>query len=605
MNMRLLLKLARFLKPYRGYVGFAFLAALCETAADLLQPWPLKFIFDHVFGSQPLSPAIARMVTTVFGPGYQGPLYLALGSVLVITLIGAAASYVQDFLMPRVGHWVLHDLRRELYWHVQRLSLPFHDRRRLGDLMATLTGDIHAVREMIESALLGLVVNTLTLVGMLVIIIAIDWRLALIALSVAPFLFIVIFHFTTRFRQASRDLRRREGEVASIAHEVLSSIRVVQAFSREPQEQSRFERHDRERVAVGIHARTLQATLKPIVELLIALGVVLMLWYGATQVLAGKLLPGSLLVFLAYLNRLYRPMRELSKQSDILNRSGVGLERIFGLLETERDVTDLPGAQPAPAFKGRIEFDHVSFAYDAGRPVLRNVHLVVEPGQLVAVVGSTGSGKTTLLSLLPRLIDPTGGCIRIDGADVKRYTLASLRGQISLVLQETVLFHGSVRDNIAYGRPDAISDEIVAAAITANADEFISRLPEGYDTVLGERGATLSGGQRQRLAIARAIVRNAPIVLLDEPTTGLDASSEALVMEGLARLLAGRTALIVAHRLRTITRADRIVVLEGGEVVETGTHEALLAAGGRYAHLYDLQFNDQIVDPALLIAKVP
>ncbi|HXI39043.1 MAG TPA: ABC transporter ATP-binding protein, partial [Bryobacteraceae bacterium] len=315
----------------------------------------------------------------------------------------------------------------------------------------------------------------------------------------------------------------------------------------------------------------------------------LVLWYGARQVLADRLQAGALLVFLSYLTRLYKPMRELSKQSEVLSRAGAGLERILNLLRTEREVRDLPGAKVAPDFRGRIEFKNVSFAYRAGEPVLHNISFTVEPGRTVALVGSTGSGKTTLTSLVPRFQDADEGQVLIDGRDVRRYTLASLRGQIGMVLQDTVLFYGTVHDNIAYGRPEATFDEIVAAAKAANAHEFIERLPDGYGTLVGERGVNLSGGQRQRLAIARTILRNSPIILLDEPTAGLDASSEAVVLEGLNRLIEGRTALIIAHRLATIRYATSILVLERGQIVERGTHEDLLQKGGRYSELYRLQ----------------
>ena len=326
---------------------------------------------------------------------------------------------------------------------------------------------------------------------------------------------------------------------------------------------------------------------------MVAGGTVLVIWYGARQVLAGSLMPGALLVFLNYLTRLYKPMRELSKQSDILSRAGAGLERILSVLQTERQVQDLPGAKRAPQFQGRVEFKDVSFSYRAGERVLKSITFTVEPGQVVALVGSTGSGKTTLASLVPRFHDPDEGRICIDGQDVRSYTLASLRGQIGLVLQETVLFYGTVRDNIAYGRPEASIDEIRSAAKAANAHEFIRNLPDGYDTQIGERGVTLSGGQRQRVAIARTILRDSPIILLDEPTTGLDASSEALVLEGLNRLIVGRSAIIIAHRLTTVSRAGSILVIEGGQILERGTHEELLRKGGRYAELYQLQFRGQ------------
>jgi ATP-binding cassette, subfamily B, bacterial len=588
-----LFRLVKFLRPYRGYLAVTALAALAQMAADLAQPWPLKFIFDNIFKNNPLPAPIAKLTAATFGDSETGILYFALFGVLAIAVVGSAASFVQGFFMPRIGHWIMHDLRRQLYWHIQRLSLAYHDERRLGDLMGTLTGDIQAVREFIESAALGMVVNAVVLAGMIAIILAIDWRFALLALSVAPALFAIVYHLTRRAKQASRDVRRHEGRVASIAHEVLSSIRVVQAFTRESYEQERFERENLERVSAGIYARTLQARLAPTVELLVACGTVLVLWYGSRQVLAGTLMPGSLLVFLAYLGRLYKPMRDLSKQSDTVNRALVGAERIFGVLENERVVKESPSARPAPKVTGKIAFKEVSFAYRPGQPVLRDLSFRVEPGEVMALVGPTGAGKTTLVGLIPRFNDPTHGSILIDGRDICSYTLGSLRAQISLVLQETVLFYGTMRDNIAYGRTDASDEEIVAAAKEANAHEFITRLPDGYETIIGEHGATLSGGQRQRLAIARAIIRDAPIILLDEPTTGLDAASEALVMEALARLIASRTVIIIAHRLSTISRANKILMLERGQIVESGSHDKLLAAGGRYAELYELQLRGQ------------
>jgi subfamily B ATP-binding cassette protein MsbA len=578
------------LRPYLLFLGLALLGALGETAADLLQPWPLKVLFDNIIVGKPLSPAVGGWVTAIFGAGVGGVLVFALSSVLAIAMLNGASTFMQDFFMPRVGHWVLHDLRRQLYWHIQRLELAYHDERRVGDLFSTFTSDIQAVRELIESALIGLIVNSLTLTGMIVIMLLIDWRFALLALSITPFLFVVVYRFTRRIKAASRDARRGEGAVASVAQEVLSSIRLVQAFTREDHEQARFERENQKRIQAGIRQRTLQAQLKPLIELLVAAGTVLVLWYGTHQVLVGGLMPGSLLVVVAYISRLYKPMKELSKQIDILSRAAVGLERVTEVLDTERRVQDVPGARPAPDFRGRIQFEDVSFSYRAGVPVLKNIAFTVEPGQMVALVGPTGAGKTSLLRLIPRFDDPDHGCVRVDDRDIRSYTLASLRGQVSLVLQETTLFYGTVRENIAYGRPEASFDEIVAAAKTANAHTFIERLPLGYDTPIGERGMTLSGGQRQLIAIARAAVRDAPILLFDEPTTGLDSTSEALVMEGLARLLRGRTAIVIAHRLTTISRADTILVLGRGEIVERGTHQALLAAGGRYAELYELQF---------------
>src|SRR5439155_19998812 len=350
----MLSRFLKFIKPYLPYLALAFLGAIGDTAADLLRPWPLKILFDNILAGQPLPPAIDGWVAALFGHGVGGILYFALAAVLAIAILNGASTFMQDFFMPRVGHWVLHDLRRQLYWHIQRLELAYHDERRVGDLFSTITSDIQAVRELIESALIGLIVNSLTLVGMIVIMLAIDWRFAFLALSITPFLFIIVYRFTRRIKEASRDARRREGAVASVAQEVLSSIRVVQAFTREDHEQARFERENEQRVQAGIRQRTLQAQLKPLIELLVAAGTVLVLWYGTHQVLAGVLMPGSLIVFVAYISRLYKPMKELWKQIDIVSRAAVGLERVTEVIDSHRRVQDLPGARIAPRFQGRI-----------------------------------------------------------------------------------------------------------------------------------------------------------------------------------------------------------------------------------------------------------
>jgi subfamily B ATP-binding cassette protein MsbA len=590
-----------FLKPYRIRLALALIVAFGETASGLLQPWPLKLLFDNVFRQRPLPHSLAGPISSLFGSGRLGVLTFVLIAWLAIIVLGAVSSFTTDFLMTRVGNRVLFDLRRQIYWHIQRLSLAYHDSRRTGELMSTLTGDVQAVQDMVSTALIGIVMSTLMLLGMVVIMFLLSWRFALLSLSIAPVLFVVVYRLTRRVKRASRVVRRREGEIASIVQEVLSSIRVVQAFTREDYEQDRFERENERRVSASVEARTLQSALGPIVDILVGFGTVLVLWYGARQVIVGALSPGSLLVFLAYLGQLYRPMRDLSKLSDTVYRASVGMERVSGVLATERSIQDEPGARTAQPFGGRIEFREVSFSYGRGEPTLFNIDLAIEPGQVVAIVGSTGAGKTTLASLIPRFNDPARGSVSIDGHDVRSYTLASLRNQIALVLQETVLFYGSIKDNIAYGRPEASLHEIVSAAHTANAHDFIMDLPDGYDTWIGERGVMLSGGQKQRIAIARAIVRNAPIVLLDEPTTGLDASSEALVVDAMGQLMNGRTVVVIAHRLSTVIRADQILVLERGHIIERGTHAQLLATGGRYAELYYLQFRSH--EPQLQSAR--
>ena len=595
--MQTIVRLARLVRPYWKSFIVAVLAVLGDTATNLLQPWPLKMVFDNVFRAKPLAPGLATPIAAVFGPGREGVLYFALAATVALVILSGLCTFIQSFVMVRVASEVLFNLRRRLYWHILRLSLSFHEGRRTGDLSKTLMNDGQYVQEMIASGALDFAVSMLTLVGMVVVMFLLNWRFALIALSITPFLFATIYRFTPRIKKATRAVRRKDGAIADIVQEVLSSIRVVQAYTREDYEQSRFEQGNQQLVTMAIQTTRMRAALVPVADLLVAIGTALVLWYGAHEVLAQHLSMGTLLVYIAYLGRLYGPMRDLSKLSDTMYRASVGLERIYGVLETERAVRDLPGARPAGPLRGHIEFEHVSFGYRAKNLVLKDISFSIKPGQIAAVVGSTGAGKTTLASLIPRFNDPSEGSVRVDGHDIRSYTLASLRSQISLVLQETILFYGTVRENIAYGRPEATLEEIIAAAQTANAHEFIMELPEGYDTLIGERGVNLSGGQRQRIALARAIIREAPILLLDEPTTGLDASSEALVVQGMARLMEDRTVLVIAHRLSTIMRADLILVVEHGEIVERGTHQELLAQGGRYAELYELQFRGQAPVP--------
>jgi subfamily B ATP-binding cassette protein MsbA len=504
-------------------------------------------------------------------------------------VLGAISSYVEKYMTTSVGQWVAHDLRRTLYNHIQRLSLAEHDEARTGDLISRVTDDIDAVQNFINSALLGIVVDLLTLVGMMGVMFYVNWKFTLIALSVAPALFAVVYFLTRRIKRASRAVRKSESELTSIVEEALTSARVVKAFAREDYEMQRFESESLENVETALRARSLKATLAPLVEVIVAVGTCLVLWYGARLALNGRISAGVLIVFLLYLGNMYKPMRDLSKQTDTVSKAIVGYERIQEVLEIESQVRDLPRARRAPRFKGTIEFDHVHFSYDGGTPVLKDVNFRIEAGQIAALVGPSGMGKTTIGSLIPRFYDPASGSVKIDGNDIRNFKLQSLREQISFVLQETLLFRATVWDNIAYGKPDAKPKEIMRAARLANAEEFIEALPQGYSTMIGERGASLSGGQRQRIAIARAIIRNTPILIFDEPTSGLDAEAERTVMEALNRLMEGRTAVLVAHHLSTIRRADVIFVIEDAEIVEYGSHEELLAANGPYAGLNKLQ----------------
>jgi ATP-binding cassette subfamily B protein len=580
------------LRPHAKILALALLAVIGESITDVAQPWPLKIVLDNVLRRRSLHGHgwLNHVVVTAAGSDPWAVLRLAVIASLVIAVAGAACSYAEKYLTTSIGQWVMHDLRLTLYSHVQRLSLSYHDHKQTGDLISRVTNDIDAIQSFLTSGLLGAVINTLTLAGMVGVMFYINWRFTLIALSVAPALFAIVYSYTRRIKKASREVRKKEGEIVSVIQEVLTSIRVVKAFAREDYEQKRLEEESLESVEIALRARGLKAKLSPLVEIIVATGTAMVLWFGARMVLQGTLSAGSLIVFILYLSKMYKPMQELSKMTDAYSKAAVGFERIQEILHTDREVADLAGARPAPRFRGRIEFDRVSFHYEPGTPVLREVSLRIEPGQTAALVGPTGAGKTTIISLIPRFYDPVSGIVRIDGQDVRRMILKSLRQQISFVLQETVLFHGPIWSNIAYGKPRASRAQILRAAEMANAHEFIEKMPDGYNTVVGERGVTLSGGQRQRVAIARALIRNAPILIMDEPSSDLDAESEKLVFEALERLMEGKTSIVIAHRFATIRRADVIFVVEGGAIGEQGTHQELLRAQGTYARLYELQF---------------
>lgn len=586
------IRIIDLLYPHWATLGLAFVAVVGESVTDLLEPWPLKIVFDYVFGSKPMPEWLAGVVGWL-GHDKFAALNFAVLAVLAIAALGALSSYFENYLTTTVGQWVMHDLRRVVYQHIQRLSLSFHDQKRTGDLISRVTSDIDAIQSLVSNVLLGILVNILTLLGMIAVMFYLSWQFTLIALLVAPALFLVVFRFTRRIKKAARAMRRKEGQVVSVLEEVLSSIRVVKAFAREDYEQKRFERESRESVEMTLQARNIKAKLAPLVEIIVAAGTCLVLWYGARLVMAGDLTPGALLVFLLYLGKMYKPMRELSKMTDTISKATVGWERIREVLETESQVGNVKGARQAPRFQGRIEFDHVSFSYDGNREVLDDVSLQIEPGQLAALVGPTGGGKTTLVSMLPRFYEFTSGQIRIDGQDIRRFKIKSLRQQISFVLQESLLFRAPVWENIAYGKPEATREEIERAAKLAFAHDFIEEMAEGYDTMIGERGVTLSGGQRQRITIARAIIRQAPILVMDEPSSGLDPAAEQVVFEALSNLMAGRTSIVIAHRLATVRQADIIFVVDEGRIVERGTHDELLARGGLYSHLYELQFRGE------------
>jgi ATP-binding cassette, subfamily B, bacterial len=584
------LTLLKLLKPYSGRLLVAFVAAIGEGIADLAGPWPLKIVFDDILKPKDNTNWLNNLVHSIAGTDKLAILKVAAVAALVIAIFGALCSYFEKSSTTTVGQWVMHDLRRTLYAHIQRLSLSFHDSSQTGDLISRVTSDIDSVQSFVTSGLLSVLIDLLTLIGMVVIMFCMNWQFTLIALSIAPVLFLVVFRYTRLIRKSSREVRKKEGQIASTVQEVLSSIRVVKAFAREDYEQKRLEEESLESVEIALRARALKSRLAPFVEIIVGIGTSLVLWFGARMVLSGALDAGSLIVFISYLGKMYKPMQDLSKMTDTYAKASVAYERIQEVLQSEREVKDLPGARRAPTLRGDIEFDHVTFGYEPKQPILKDISFKIEAGTVAALVGPTGAGKSTIISLIPRFYDPDSGVVKIDGKDVRQYRQKSIRDQVSFVLQETVLFHAPVWRNIAYGKPDASREEILQASQLANAHEFIEKMPEGYDTMIGERGVTLSGGQRQRIAIARAVIRNSPILILDEPSSGLDAASEQLVFEALDRLMSGKTSIVIAHRLATIQRANKIYVVNDGTIVESGTHADLLRDGGLYAELHQIQF---------------
>jgi ATP-binding cassette subfamily B protein len=574
-------------KHWRLLLG-AFLFSLAFAAVRLAEPWPLKFIFDNVLGGDPLDTGHTLIDRTLSGDRLAILIAAAI-AILVLGLLRGLTSYYQQVMTSVVGQQVVLTIRQRLFAHMQRLSLSYHTRNPSGELLSRLTGDINQLRQSVVAAMIGFFSNAVIVVGFLVIMFLMEWRLALMVVVIVPVLLGILMVYSGRIRRATRRNRRQEGALAARLGESLSGIHVVQMFSREDEEDERLRSMNSQSFKSGFQADRLGARMNRTVELVLGAAMAATLFFGVMQVIAGRLTVGELVVFASYMQVFYRPIRQLSRTTQRASKASSSLERITDVLDQSTEVSG--GPEVAPPFFGEIRFSRVHFDYRPGAPVLRDVDLVVEAGTTAALVGPTGAGKSTLLSLIPRLYDPIWGTVLIDGQDVRRFTLRSLRDQISIVPQEGMLFAASVRENIAYGRPDASAGEIEAAARAAIIDDFVDALPDGYETVIGERGVTLSGGQRQRLAIARAIVRDAPIVLLDEPTTGLDSRSEELVMEAMDRLQAGRTVIVIAHRLSTVRRADVIFVMEEGRIVERGTHDELLALGGRYRSLYEVQFS--------------
>ncbi len=564
----------------------SFIGLLIEIAAQLLEPWPLKFIFDHII----LPDASVSNLNSPILNGLNPMVLLTLLTLAIVAATGlrAVAAYFSLVGMSLAASRIVTELRANLYTHLQRLSLSFHNQAKTGDLITRVTYDTDRLREVTVTAALPLVVNTLTLIGMVGVMFWLNGELALIAIAVFPLFVFSSIQITKRIRGISRQHRQREGAMAATAAEAMGAIKVVQALSLEAMLETMFSTHNQKSLEEGVQAQQLSARLQRTVELLVAVATALVLWRGVQLVVQKTVTPGDLLVFITYLKTAFKPTRQLAKYLGQIAKAIASGERIIELLDTIPDIRDLRGAIEAPTFQGAIEFKNVTFAYE-DKTILNSINFEVKPGQRVALVGPSGGGKSTLVSLLLRFYDPLEGQILIDGHDLREYKLESLRRQISIVLQDSILFAASIRDNIAYGSLGATQEEIETAARLANAHDFIIDLPQGYDTILGEGGATLSGGQRQRIAIARAAIRKAAIVILDEPTVGLDNENERTVSEALERLTQNSTTFLITHDLRTAQSADQIFYIEKGRILECGTHPELMNLNSRYATLYRLQ----------------
>ncbi len=571
-------------RQYRTLIVFSLLALFAEVGLRLLEPWPLKFVFDHIIGTK--HTATSRLPDLLASQDAIALLTLAAVAVVAITTLRAVASYWETIGFAQIGNRALTKVRNQLYRHVQYLSLSFHTSAKTGDLVMRMMNDVAMLQDVAVTALFPMLAKALIVAGMIALMFWMNGPLALIAVVVFPLFWLRSISLSRRIREVAKKQRRQEGAMAATVAESVQAIRTVQALSLEDTFARAFSTQSEKTLRQDVKGKRLAAALERSLDVLIAIATALVLWYGTRLVLGKQATAGELLVFLAYLKSAYRPVQDFAKYTGRLAKASAAAERVIDLLERVPDVRDLPGAVRAPAFQGRVQFDDVSFAYEHGQRLLEGIHLDVRAGQHVALAGPSGAGKSTLVSLILRLYDPVRGRVLIDGRDLREFTLESLRSQISVVLQDNVLFAASVRDNIAYAAPGASAEEVERAARLANAHEFSVALPQGYDTILGERGVTLSHGQRQRIAIARAAIRRAPILILDEPTTGLDKQNERMVLDALERLYESRTTFLITHDLHHALRADVILFLEAGRILERGGHEELMRLNGRYAALF-------------------
>jgi ABC-type multidrug transport system fused ATPase/permease subunit len=579
----------QLIKPYKKWLFVIFAAMILETAMSLLAPWPLKIIIDNVVGHHALPEWLKWIKDLPLGSNKMAIAAAAGFGLIFIALVGGIAGYIDNYYTESVAQYVANDLRQKVYHHLQRLSLSYYDSHQIGNILSTITSDVSTIQGFASSALLSILIDALTILGMLGLMFYMNWDFALVAVSVTPLLLLFVARFKRAVKKATHEVRTQQSTMVSVLQQGLESVRAVKAFGRQDLEEAHLKDVSLSTVHASLKARKVKSLLSPVVGLVVASCTAFVLWRGAHLVLIEAMTLGGLTVFLSYLGKFFKPVQDLAKMTTSIAQASVSLERIQSILDTDTIIPQKPDAKSPGNLKGQISFDHVAFSYDPEAPVLSDIHFDIKAGQRIGICGPTGGGKSTVVSLIPRFYDPTKGRVLIDGTDISDYEMHELRNQIAFVLQDTVLFFGTIRDNIAYGKTGATNEEIEAAAKMANADEFIAKMPHGYDTMVGERGLTLSGGQRQRIGIARAIVRNSPILILDEPTAALDTESEKLVMEALERLMLGRTVIIIAHRLSTIRDADKIVVLKGGYVAEEGTHDELVALGKIYAELYHIQ----------------
>ncbi|WP_405750748.1 lipid A export permease/ATP-binding protein MsbA [Anaerovibrio slackiae] len=571
--MKNYLRLLAYIKPYKKRLAAAVVCIIMAAGANLYLPWIIKDMIDDVLMSKDML-----------------MLNLIAAGILVVMFTRGVFYYGQSYLVSYVGQRVIIDVRSVLFRKFQKMPLSYYDKQQTGTVMSYITNDVSAMQSAIVDNLIELVTESSILIGSLAMMIYLDWKLSLLTLMTIPLVGFAMKIFGRKLKRSSTVIQERAAEITSLLQESISAIRVVKSFVRETYEIRRFDEQNWKNFQAAMKNVKLTSLLTPTVEFLAAIAVTFIVWFGGYEVVNEVITAGELVAFLTYAVNLANPVKRLSRVYAAIQRAMAAADRVFAVMDLEEKITDVPGAKPLPPIKGQVEFKDITFSYKEGQPALQHISLKAEPGQMIALVGPSGSGKSTIANLIPRFYDVDSGTISIDGHDIRQVTADSLREQIGLVPQETMLFSTTVMENIRYGRLDATDEEVVEAARAANAEEFIKDLPEGYDTKLGERGLNLSGGQRQRLAIARAILKNPRVLILDEATSALDTESEKIVQDALDKLMVGRTSFVIAHRLSTIFNADQIFVVENGHLREHGTHEELLAAGGLYSNLYNIQF---------------